>query len=133
VLRAGYVDIGDEIRPSEQPEGEGAPPGSVVQPRSRSRNRHESCCTGVQLRLPICVSPARRLNMTSHTIESGTLRQKPAEGYNPVKACPGILAGSLQAAFGLASACNHSAALATMSERDLDDLGLLPWEVRSEF
>lgn len=27
----------------------------------------------------------------------------------------------------------NRAALAMMSERELDDLGLLPWEVRSEF
>jgi uncharacterized protein YjiS (DUF1127 family) len=39
----------------------------------------------------------------------------------------------LQAVLGLAAACRGKTALAMMSERDLRDVGLLPWEVRSEF
>lgn len=43
----------------------------------------------------------------------------------------GVAAGLRHAARGLVSACRSAAALATMSERELDDLGLLPSEVRS--
>jgi uncharacterized protein YjiS (DUF1127 family) len=43
-----------------------------------------------------------------------------------------LLAGALEGVANLMAACRTKAVLATMSERDLDDLGLLPWEVRSE-
>ncbi|MCX7305391.1 MAG: hypothetical protein NTV73_13820 [Hyphomicrobiales bacterium] len=44
-----------------------------------------------------------------------------------------LVAASLSAACVFAASLCSSAALAMMSERDLDDLGLLPTEVRSEF
>ena len=45
---------------------------------------------------------------------------------------PALLSGALHVASSLMAACHSGAALAMMSERELDDLGLLPWEVRSE-
>jgi len=45
---------------------------------------------------------------------------------------PALLSGALYVASSLMAACRSGAALAMMSERDLNDLGLLPWEVRSE-
>lgn len=68
--------------------------------------------------------------MSCITIDSGTrgmagTREDGAER-------PGIAANLLCAALGLVSACRSAAALAMMSERDLDDLGLLPWEVGAE-
>lgn len=45
---------------------------------------------------------------------------------------PAMLAGALGSAFSLMAACRSAAALAMMSERELNDVGLLPWEVRSE-
>jgi uncharacterized protein YjiS (DUF1127 family) len=45
---------------------------------------------------------------------------------------PALLSGALYVASSLMAACRSGAALAMMSERELDDLGLLPWEVRSE-
>ena len=68
--------------------------------------------------------------MTRITINSGTHRI--ADIGNDGKEPPGLLASTLRAASDLASACRNGAALAMMSERELDDLGLLPWEVRSE-
>ena len=43
-----------------------------------------------------------------------------------------IVASMPGAVLGLVWACRSATALAMMSERELDDLGLLPWEVRSE-
>lgn len=41
--------------------------------------------------------------------------------------------GMLDRSYGVLASFCSSATLAMMSERDLDDLGLLPTEVRSEF
>lgn len=68
--------------------------------------------------------------MNSTTIDSGAPR--PAGGYDDGVEPPGVPGGLLSLAFGLVSACRSGAALAMMSERDLDDLGLIPWEVRSD-
>jgi uncharacterized protein YjiS (DUF1127 family) len=68
--------------------------------------------------------------MTCITIDSGSHRKMIAEAQDDSKA--GIVEKSLGAVFKLASACRNRIALAMMSERDLEDLGLLPWEVRSE-
>jgi hypothetical protein len=68
--------------------------------------------------------------MTCITIDSGPRREMIAEAQDDGK--PGIVERSLDAAFKIASACRNRIALAMMSERDLEDLGLLPWEVRSE-
>jgi uncharacterized protein YjiS (DUF1127 family) len=70
--------------------------------------------------------------MASITIDSGRHRDESADMRDDGKESPGVVAGPLRAALGLASTCRDSIALAMMSERDLDDLGLLPWEVRSE-
>jgi uncharacterized protein YjiS (DUF1127 family) len=64
------------------------------------------------------------------TIDSGPHRETIAEAQDEGKAS--IVEKSLGAVFKLASACRNRIALAMMSERDLDDLGVLPWEVRSE-
>lgn len=45
---------------------------------------------------------------------------------------PALLSGAVYVASSLMAACRSGTALAMMSERELDDLGLLPWEVRSE-
>lgn len=42
-------------------------------------------------------------------------------------------AGRLSRGYGVLASFCSSATLAMMSDRDLDDLGLLPTEVRSEF
>jgi len=41
--------------------------------------------------------------------------------------------GTLRRSYGVLASFCSSATLAMMSDRDLDDLGLLPTEVRSEF
>jgi hypothetical protein len=43
-----------------------------------------------------------------------------------------LLAGAFEGASSIVAVCRNKVALAMMSERELDDLGLLPWEVRSE-
>ena len=67
--------------------------------------------------------------MTRITIYSGPHRGMIAKTRDAQASIVGKLLG---AAFKLASACRNRIALAMMNERDLDDLGLLPWEVRSE-
>lgn len=62
--------------------------------------------------------------------DSGT--SLPADGRDDGLEPPGVRGGLLRLAVGLVSACRSGAALAMMSERDLDDLGLIPSEVRSE-
>ena len=70
--------------------------------------------------------------MTSITIDSGTHRKRIADVGDDSEERRGTVAESLRAALGLVSACRGRTALAMMSERDLSDLGLLPFEVRSE-
>jgi uncharacterized protein YjiS (DUF1127 family) len=65
--------------------------------------------------------------MTCITIGSGAHRKRIAGEHNDGD--PDIVARSLRAAVDLVSAYRNRAALAMMSERDLEDLGLLPWEV----
>ena len=43
-----------------------------------------------------------------------------------------MIANLLGAVLGLSPACRSAAALAMMSERELDDLGLLPLDIQSE-
>jgi uncharacterized protein YjiS (DUF1127 family) len=45
---------------------------------------------------------------------------------------PALLAGALDGASSIVAVCRNKVALAMMSERDLDDLGLLSWEVWPE-
>lgn len=66
--------------------------------------------------------------MSRITYYSGPDRTEDREGGGP----PGILAHLLGAVIGLAPACRSATALAMMSERELDDLGLLAWEIRAE-
>jgi uncharacterized protein YjiS (DUF1127 family) len=68
--------------------------------------------------------------MSCITIDSRAHRNRIVDTQNDGE--EGIVARSLRAAVDLASARRNRAALAMMSERELDDLGLLPWEVRSE-
>jgi uncharacterized protein YjiS (DUF1127 family) len=68
--------------------------------------------------------------MSCITIDSGPHRLTNATSDGGEQ--QGILAGLLRVALSLVSACRSGAALAMMSERDLDDLGLLTWEVQSE-
>ena len=68
--------------------------------------------------------------MTCITIDSRPHREMIAKTQDNAQAS--IVGKLLVAAFKLASACRNRIALAMMNERDLDDLGLLPWEVRSE-
>jgi len=84
----------------------------------------------MQLPIPISVYPARRLTMSCITIDSGTSRLTGTRNIGTER--QSILPGVLRAALRLVSICRGGAALAMMSERDLDDLGLLPWEVQSE-
>ena len=68
--------------------------------------------------------------MSRFTIDSGTNRTAGASdgGAEP----PGVFTGLLGAVLSFFSACKSAASLAMMSERELDDVGLLPWEIQSE-
>ncbi len=68
--------------------------------------------------------------MTCITIDSGIPR--PAATRNDGTGRQSVFAGLLRVPLSVVWACRSGAALAMMSERDLDDLGLLPWEVRSD-
>lgn len=68
--------------------------------------------------------------MSCITIDSGN--RQPADTHDEGAERTGIIANLLRAVLSLVSVCRSAAALATMSERELDDLGLLPWEVQSE-
>jgi uncharacterized protein YjiS (DUF1127 family) len=68
--------------------------------------------------------------MSCVTIDSGT--SGPAGSQNDGTGRQGVLASLFRGALCLVFVRRSAAALAMMSERDLDDLGLLPWEVRSE-
>jgi len=57
---------------------------------------------------------------------------RPADAPDGRPEPPGKVATLLGAALGLLPARRNSTALAMMSERELDDLGLLPWEIQSE-
>jgi hypothetical protein len=67
--------------------------------------------------------------MTDITTDPAADLERDAEDGHWVSA---ILARSLGAAVDGCAVSRAKAALAMMSERDLDDLGLLPWEVRTE-
>ena len=68
--------------------------------------------------------------MSCITIESGT--SGPAGSQDDGTGRQGVLASLFRGALCLVFVRRSQAALAMMSERELDDLGLLPWEVRSE-
>jgi uncharacterized protein YjiS (DUF1127 family) len=68
--------------------------------------------------------------MSCITIDSGTSGL--AGSQNDGTGRQGVLASLFRGALCLVFVRRNAAALAMMSERDLDDLGLLPWEVRSE-
>jgi uncharacterized protein YjiS (DUF1127 family) len=68
--------------------------------------------------------------MSCITIDSGT--SGPAGSQNDGTGRQGALASLFRGALCLVYVRRTQAALAMMSERELDDLGLLPWEVRSE-
>lgn len=63
------------------------------------------------------------------TIDSGTRRFADSDEDNTERS--GIVTSLRRAFLRLVSVCRSGATLAMMSERDLDDLGLLPWDVRS--
>lgn len=68
--------------------------------------------------------------MNCITIDSGTHRITNTQSDGAER--QGIFASLLRGVLSLVAACRSGAALAMMSERDLADLGLLPWEVGSE-
>ncbi|MEW9805426.1 hypothetical protein [Mesorhizobium marinum] len=71
--------------------------------------------------------------MTSDLIGSGPRNETTAgDDEQDIPGQRGF-ARPFHAALDLVSACRSRVALETMSERDLDDLGLLPSEVRSDF
>lgn len=61
------------------------------------------------------------------TIDSGTSELSGTRDQDTER--QSVFAGLLRVASSLVSACRSGAALAMLSERDLDDLGLLTWEV----
>jgi hypothetical protein len=65
--------------------------------------------------------------MTSTQTDSGRLGGSATERDNSARA------GRLSRGYGVLASFCSSATLAMMSDRELDDLGLLPTEVRSEF
>lgn len=67
--------------------------------------------------------------MSCITIDSGNRRITDTQNNGAER--QGIFASLLRGVLSLVAACRSGAALAMMSERELDDLGLLPWEVRS--
>jgi uncharacterized protein YjiS (DUF1127 family) len=68
--------------------------------------------------------------MSCITIDSGAHRMTDPRKDGEER--PGIVARLLRGVLSLVAACRSGAALAMMSERDLADVGLLPWEVGSE-
>ena len=68
--------------------------------------------------------------MSCITIDSGASDLSGTRGEGAGRR--GVFASLLRVALGLLRVCRSGAALAVMSARDLDDLGLLPGEVRAE-
>jgi len=69
--------------------------------------------------------------MTSTQPDSGTRSESASERDSTARV--GTAASSFKRSYGVLASFCSSATLAMMSDRDLDDLGLLPTEVRSEF
>lgn len=67
--------------------------------------------------------------MSCITIDSGAYRPSNVDNH---RTWQGMFAGLFRAVACLIAVCRSGAALARMSERELADLGLLPWEVGSE-
>jgi uncharacterized protein YjiS (DUF1127 family) len=67
--------------------------------------------------------------MSCITIDSGPYRPSNADNHRTRQ---GIFASLFRAIACVIAVCRSGAALARMSERDLADLGLLPWEVGAE-